>query len=451
MGVSSPLPLLALFSQRLGDSRHAELEAVAGRLGARRVAWSWDDRQEITTGGDRGPAVLQPLPRLAEEDLGWLGDAAARAVACRGAFEVWGAGDTIEACAEATTRVPAGHLLRRVDGAWRVDSVVLGARRSLHGGDLGARMRAFRHVLDTLSARPVDLDRPRHRLVLLEDRRGSEGRSGLPGPSPRYRLLFMLPTRRPPVAELVHALDLRARAFLSTSSLPADRALCLCNLALAGAPLEDAGLLDPFCGSGSILLAGAALGAWTVGSDLDWRLVSDRRVPVEIPATARRPERGVEAVRMRDNFDEAGLPPPLALLALDVGAPDAAARLLSASGGRRFHALVCDPPYGRREFQQGSRAWDGALTFKVDAAAQDLSLGILLDLAQATLRPGGRLVFLAPVRAPHDPHKPTEAELRRTLGREGPRRGLHLVHLGVEEKHRGLHRAVVVMEEGGGA
>ena len=53
------------------------------------------------------------------------------------------------------------------------------------------------------------------------------------------------------------------------------------------------------------LLAAAALGAWTVGSDLDWRLVSDNRVPIRIPATRDRPDRGVEAVRMRDNFDEA--------------------------------------------------------------------------------------------------------------------------------------------------
>jgi tRNA (guanine10-N2)-methyltransferase len=233
---------------------------------------------------------------------------------------------------------------------------------------------------------------------------------------------------------------------LSTSSLPADRALLLCNLALANAPSSGAGVLDPYCGSGGTLLAAAALGAWTVGSDLDWRLVSDNRVPIRIPATATRPGRGVEAVRMRDNFDEAGLPHPAALLTLDVGAPDAASRLLAGSGGRRYDALVCDPPYGRREFQQGALGWAGELTFKVDAAALVATLVTLLRLARATLRPGGRLVFLAPVRSPRDASKPDVEALRGALEREGLARDMGLVHIGVEAMHRSLHRAAVVME-----
>ena len=206
--------------------------------------------------------------------------------------------------------------------------------------------------------------------------------------------------------------------------------------------------MDPFCGSGGVLLAAAALGARVAGSDLDWRIVSDNRVALDIPASADRPRRRVESVRMRDNFVEAGLPGPLALLTLDVGAPDAAARLLEANGGQPYDAVVTDPPYGRREFQRGEGAWDGALTFRVDTESLGATLARLMDLSAAILRPGGRLVFLAPVRSPKDDSKPTLPELDEWLRSQGASRGLHLWHLGEDRVHRALYRAVVGMERG---
>lgn len=437
-----PPPRLALFHGRLGDSRLAELEACAPGV----AAWCWDAEVLRTNGGDEGPSLVQPLPAGVPDAQ--LADAAARAVGCRGAFEVWGTGDTVEACAAAADAVPAEHIRDRVPGPWRVESVVIGAKRSRHGGDLGARMRHFDHLFDSLEGRPIQLRGPAHEVWLLEDQRTREGGGVLPGDPPRFRLLLRLPTATPDTRALLGPLDLRKRAFVSTTSLKADRALMLCNLGLADAG-PGATLLDPFCGSGSLLLAAAALGAATVGADIDWRMVSDNRWPIAIRPTADRPGRGTEAVRMRDNFVEAGLPEPTALLTVDMAAPDAAARLLQANGGRPYDALVTDPPYGRREFQRGEQAWDGALTFKVDAGAQGESLARLLDLGVAVLRPGGRLVFLAPVRSPRDAHKPTLPALRQWLQVEGRGRGLTLVHLGEERVHGGLHRAVVALQRAG--
>ena len=443
--MADALSLLALFYARLGDSRLAEFEAVSRRLGAPEVDWDWDHRVLALNGGDIGPRIVQPLPSLPAEDHRLLADTAAQSVGCRGVFEVWGEGDTIEACAARAAAVSSAHIRARIQGAWRVESVVLGARRSHHPGSLGARMAAFGTVLDAIEDRPVDLSAPAHRLWLVEDRQRLKDGQPIPEPPPRYMLLLQLTGDGPSVQPLLSRLDLRRRAFLSTSTLPADRALLLCNLALAGARGARPALLDPYCGSGGVLLAAAALGAQTVGSDLDWRLVSDNRVPICIPATPDRPGRGVEPVRMRDNFDEAGLTQPKALLTLDVGAPEAAECLRGANGDEGYDALVCDPPYGRREFQHGEEAWDGALTFKVNQEALGGTLRTLLRLARATLRPGGRLVFLVPVRSPRDPSKPSRDTLRAMLQHEGDRCGLRLVHLGVEPLHRGLHRATVVM------
>jgi len=444
--MTDPLPLLALFFARAGDSRLAELEAVAQRLGAPELDWRWDPRVLATNGGDVGPRIVQWLPPLPEQAWGWLADAAAGSVGCRGIFEVWGQGDTIEACASSAAAVSAAHIQARVQGSWRVSSTVLGARKSRHPGSLGERMTTFDTVLDALACRPVDLTRPQHRVWLVEDGQSLQDKRPIPDPPPRFLLLYELPAHARPIQERTTQLALRKRAFLSTSTLPADRALLLCNLALARAPRSGATVLDPYCGSGGILLAAAALGAHTVGSDLDWRLVSNTPWPVRIPGTPDRPLRGVERVCMRDNFVEAGLESPKALLTLDVGAANAADLLLQANDSERFDALVCDPPYGRREFQRGQQGWGGELSFKVDTAALGATLRTLLTLARQTLKAGGRLVFLAPVRSPRDPNKPDTRALRTLLERAGSAQGLRLVHLGEEVVHGGLHRAVVVMD-----
>lgn len=440
------LPLLAIFLGRHGDSRLAEFDAVVARNGGPDVSGGWDAEVLPCNGGDTGPTVVQPLPPLGAPAEQQLSEAAAGTVSCRGLFEVWGTGDTVEACGASAARVPAAHLLARVTGPWRVESLVLGARKSQHGGDLAARMEPFGAVLDVLETHPVRLQGPAHRILLLEDRRVLEGGSSLPRPGPRYQLLFALaPTRQPLRADL-SSLDLSRRAFLGSSTLPPDRALLLCNLGLARASGEQPALVDPYCGSGGILLAAAVLGARVVGSDLDWRVVSDNRMPLEFPPSARRPQRGSEPVRMTDNFDEAMLPRPQALLTLDVGAPDACKRLLAANGDQPYDALVTDPPYGRRELQGGAGGWAESQRFAVDAATLEGLLTRLLELASAVVKPGGRLVFLVPVKAPGDDQKPSQQALRKWLRNTGRTRGFSLQHLGVERVHRGLHRAVVAME-----
>ncbi len=442
----APFPLLALFLGRHGDSRLAELDAVVQRVGGSSLRVAWDTESLPCNGGDVGPTVVQQVPPLDPATARILADAVAGTVSCRGLYEIWGAGDTIEACAAAAAAVPKTHLLARVDGPWRVESLVLGARRSQHGADLASRMEHFGPVLDVLETHPVRLRGPAHRVFLLEDRRVLEGGNPLPRPGPRYHLLFEIPAPRPPLRATLPSLDLSRRAFLGSSTLPPDRSLLLCNLGLATADREGAALVDPYCGSGGILLAAAVLGAQVVGSDLDWRMVSDNRMPLGFPASAGRPQRSSEAVCMADNFDEAELPRPQALLTLDVNAPNAAARLLAANGGKRYDALVTDPPYGRRELQGGADGWAESQRFAVDETALEALLGGLLDLAGGVVRAGGRLVFLAPVQAPGDPHKPTDRALQTWLCEAGPKRGFLLRHLGVERLHRGLHRAVVAME-----
>ena len=88
--MADPLPLLALFYSRAGESRLAEFQAVAQQLGAPPVAWSWDRRMLSTNGGDVGPRLVQYLPPLPAGHPDWLADAGARCVGCRGSLRFGG-------------------------------------------------------------------------------------------------------------------------------------------------------------------------------------------------------------------------------------------------------------------------------------------------------------------------------------------------------------------------
>jgi tRNA G10 N-methylase Trm11 len=126
-------------------------------------------------------------------------------------------------------------------------------------------------------------------------------------------------------------------------------------------------VLDPFCGSASTLLSCARFGAATVGVDIS---------EAELGGVAH-------------NFEQLGLPPPELLLTADAaGLVDGT--VLGAPPGSRyasFDAVVTDPPYGIMEGL-------GALYVPLPQRVR-----LVLQIAAARLRVGGRLVFLLPVPA----------------------------------------------------
>ena len=173
---------------------------------------------------------------------------------------------------------------------------------------------------------------------------------------------------------IVSELRLSSRAYLGPTSLDPEMALTLCNLAR----VRRGGLvLEPFMGTGSVGVAAARLGAVTVGSDIDWRVIC-----------AGKRGRGVAS-----NYAQYALPPP-ELLRADV----ARLPLRTVSGGL-FDAIVTDPPYGVRAAAVGGSSGSNAPV----AAATDV-ITELLHVAARQLRLGGRLAFLlSACRADYDP------------------------------------------------
>jgi hypothetical protein len=143
---------------------------------------------------------------------------------------------------------------------------------------------------------------------------------------------------------------------------PLKRAHCrlLCNLARVR-PGDL--VLDPFCGSGSILATALDFRACCIGSD------------AKAPDAAKRLMAGR---------------PHIELVTANVYHH----QLLG--GGRKYDAIICDPPYGRREKHVDAAGVDffRHSSNEERALAQMNVLIPLLHLAAVSLRPGGRLVFL---------------------------------------------------------
>lgn len=195
---------------------------------------------------------------------------------------------------------------------------------------------------------------------------------------------------------------LNARACIGPTSMPPNLSFIMMNLGLVR---RGAVVLDPFVGTGSLLVAAAHFGARCFGADIDWKLLSGR--------TKKGPQ------TLFDNFRQYGFSPPDILCADLKHAP------------MRRHAwidaIVCDPPYGvragARKLGRAAAVEDAdgaAKKSKLDsppaavsassssAAAAPAYLATqlyevddvvtdLLDLAAQLLRVGGRLVYWLPV------------------------------------------------------
>ena len=196
-------------------------------------------------------------------------------------------------------------------------------------------------------------------------------------------------------------------------------------------------VMDPFVGTGSILISCALYGAYCMGTDIDIRVLRGK---------------GQEK-NVFGNFQQYGLPRPELI------------RSDNALYHRHFRgacppqplydAICCDPPYGIRAGarQTGSRrrSGDSSTTASVRSLTEEKRkdhipqtkpypvsdvMADLLDMAARTLVMNGRLVYIIPSFADFDP----ESDLPRHAC-------LRLVHCCYQPLSLELGRRLVVMEK----
>lgn len=195
--------------------------------------------------------------------------------------------------------------------------------------------------------------------------------------------------------------DLKSRPYLGPTSTSHELAFLMANQA----EIKEGDLvLDPFAGTGSILIACSAMNSICFGSDIDLRVLQGYSVGRQ----NKKKIEGSEIITRYDifaNFKYYGLAKPN-IVAMDMAYP--------LFMHNKFDAIVCDPPYGvkagakktkvikdrkKRNNEEGKEtAEEGEIRAGIFSKKECFGINqiyhSLLDTASKLLKVGGKLVFL---------------------------------------------------------
>jgi tRNA (guanine10-N2)-methyltransferase len=160
-------------------------------------------------------------------------------------------------------------------------------------------------------------------------------------------------------------------------------------------------VLDPFVGSGSILVSAAKFGGYVMGTDIDYRLLYGLSKPTRIGVKEREPNETVfsnlEQYNLEDRY-------------VDILVGDASRPVYRK--GFLFDSVITDPPYGIRETSQKigtlkedvvvpEHLLDQHVPSKVHYNLNCI-MNDLLKFSAEYLKIGGRLVFWMPINKDED-------------------------------------------------
>ena len=187
-------------------------------------------------------------------------------------------------------------------------------------------------------------------------------------------------TRKP----VLNKYDLRRRRYLGPTTMDCELSFLMCNLCQVR---KSSFVIDPFVGTGGLLVPAAHMGAVTLGMDIDVRVIKFGKK-----------DAGGRPVNVLTNFEDYGLDLPVGLIRADLDRNPFKSGLQNV-----FDAILADPPYGVRAGGRKSLA-------KADILIRDRKTHIpgtspyplgdcladLLDWAARVLVPRGRLGYWAP-------------------------------------------------------
>ena len=194
----------------------------------------------------------------------------------------------------------------------------------------------------------------------------------------------------------IRKLDIKKRKFIGNTTMDPTLALLMANVAKINL---GATVLDPFVGTGSLLLAAAEFGGFVVGSDIDYLTLHARTRPSRVGQKKRAEDESFVA-----NFEQYGL------VANYLGVITSDFSLSPWVQDRPWlDAVVTDPPYGIRErttkvgtvkdYSENpipDEYLDCHYPQKVSYSLEHL-LTDLLNFSARSLVTGGRLVYWLPV------------------------------------------------------
>ena len=135
--------------------------------------------------------------------------------------------------------------------------------------------------------------------------------------------------------EVIATHSLKKRKFISNTSMDPAISLLMANIAKVK---ECDIVIDPFVGSGSLLVAAAHFGAYVIGTDIDFKLMYGLSKPSRAGCKEREQDENIES-----NLKQYGMQGRY----IDVILSDASVPIFRP--GFKLDAVICDPPYGIRE------------------------------------------------------------------------------------------------------
>ncbi|XP_026478300.1 tRNA (guanine(10)-N2)-methyltransferase homolog [Ctenocephalides felis] len=196
--------------------------------------------------------------------------------------------------------------------------------------------------------------------------------------------------------QLKKELSLKSRKFIGNTSMDATLSVLAANQALAQ---DGKIIMDPFVGSGSLLVAAAKFGGYVMGMDIDYLMLHGRTRPSRIKQKTRDKDESILANLKQYQCESSYLDVVVADSSLPLWRPNF-----------KIDAIVTDPPYGIREAterigtdQSLKRTPDSTDSTDFDHFPAKIDYDLpqlysdLLQLAATHLSPGGRLVCWFPV------------------------------------------------------
>lgn len=385
-----------------------------------RPAWSDSD----------WPADDSPFVRLPLRDEDEATRLAHRLVSLKAAYEWYASAPSVETLCAALASMP-----REKFGVHILPETTFSMDVEVHYGSLTRpQQNAARDAVVAAigSSGRVDLRNPMTRLTILVDCDAPADVDPAPAHDRIARVHLCRRVADGRRRDMLKKYDLRRRVYLGPTSTPAELALYMAGQALA-APGKK--VIDPFVGTGSILVAAAHFGAVAYGSDIDFRVLHGFKKDVRGPD-------------IFSNFEQYGLPRPELMCAdLSLRSP--------FRGGVRFDGIVCDPPYGVRAGARKTGAkdtvrkpFDPELMAQYDRqvprtcgyAPQEV-MDDLFRFAALRLTVGGRLVFLLPT------HGKTEQDLDSVKDEMPVHRCLRIICVSKQTLRENFFRLCVTVEK----
>lgn len=135
--------------------------------------------------------------------------------------------------------------------------------------------------------------------------------------------------------QLIKKLSLKTRKFIGNTSMDPQLSLLMANQAQV---INGDLVLDPFVGSGSLLVAAAEFGGHVFGTDIDYLMLHARTKPSRITQKTREDDESVKANMEQYNLSHRYID----VLVNDFASP-------FWRDDVRFDCIITDPPYGIRE------------------------------------------------------------------------------------------------------